>query len=172
MESTVPNSPDSFPGNTNALAMSFDLTVDEARRRAAVLQAIGAQWDPAVVLANEVAAYELLYSGLDGPTQRIYDDLVAAGVLPRGGAAVMLPIDPEADRSRRAWVACPVCHHGDGCPDCESRRNCSVHWQYLLRNGGPRVIMQCPTCAHLWTTDTSRSDWRSDTSAVVHRKGA
>ena len=90
MESTVPNSPDSFPGNTNALAMSFDLTVDEARRRAAVLQAIGAQWDPAVVLANEVAAYELLYSGLDGPTQRIYDDLVAAGVLPsrRSGSDV------------------------------------------------------------------------------------
>ena len=63
--------------------MSFDLTVDEARRRAAVLQAIGAHWDPAVVLANELAAYELLYSGLDGPTQRIYDDLVVAGVLPR-----------------------------------------------------------------------------------------
>ena len=83
MESTVPVSPDSFAGNTNALAMSFDLTVDEARRRAAVLQAIGAHWDPAVVLANELAAYELLYSGLDGPTQQIYDDLVDAGVLPR-----------------------------------------------------------------------------------------
>ena len=67
MESTVPNSPDSFADKTNELAMSFDLTVDEARRRAAVLQAIGAQWDPAVVLANELAAYELLYSGLDGP---------------------------------------------------------------------------------------------------------
>jgi hypothetical protein len=25
----------------------------------------------------------MLYSGLDGPQQRIYDDLVAAGVLPR-----------------------------------------------------------------------------------------
>jgi hypothetical protein len=90
MESTIPNTPDSFAGNTNALAMSFDLTVDEARRRAAVLQAIGADWDPAVVLANELAAYELLYSGLDGPTQRIYDDLVEAGVLPsrRSGSDV------------------------------------------------------------------------------------
>ena len=84
----------------------------------------------------------------------------------------MLPIDPHADRSRRAWVACPACHHGDGCPDCETRRNCSVHWQYLLRNEGPRVIMHCPTCAHLWTTDTSRSEWRSDPSAIAHRKGA
>ena len=83
MESMVPNSAESFADNTNELAMSFDLTVDEARRRAVVLQAIGAQWDPAVVLANELAAYELLYSGLDGPTQRIYDDLVEAGVLPR-----------------------------------------------------------------------------------------
>jgi hypothetical protein len=83
MESTVPNSPDSFADKANELVMSFDLTVDEARRRAAALQAIGAQWDPAVTLANKLAAYELLYSGLDGPHQRIYDDLVAAGVLPR-----------------------------------------------------------------------------------------
>jgi hypothetical protein len=84
MESTVPNSPDSFADKANELVMSFDLTVDEARRRAAVLQAIGAQWDPAVGLANELAAYGLFYWGLDdGPHQRIYDDLVAAGVLPR-----------------------------------------------------------------------------------------
>ena len=83
MESTVPNSPNSFADSANELEMSFDLTLDEARRRAAVLQAIGAQWDPAVALANELAAYDLLYSGLDGPTQRSYDDLVVAGVLPR-----------------------------------------------------------------------------------------
>ena len=55
MESTVPNSPDSFADKANELVMSFDLTVDEARRRAAVLQAIGAHWDPAVALANEHA---------------------------------------------------------------------------------------------------------------------
>jgi hypothetical protein len=35
------------------------------------------------VLANEQAACEMLYSGLDGPTQRIYDYLVAARVIPR-----------------------------------------------------------------------------------------
>ena len=83
MESTVPNSPNSFADSANELKMSFDLTLDEARRRAAVLQAIGAQWDPAVALANELAAYDLLYSELYGPNQRIYDELVAAVVLPR-----------------------------------------------------------------------------------------
>ena len=82
MEPTVPNSSKSFAASANELVMSFDLTMDEARRRSAVLKAIGAHWDPAVALANELAAYELLYSGLDGPNQRIYDDLVAAGVLP------------------------------------------------------------------------------------------
>ena len=78
-----PHHPRRIADRANELGMSFDLTVDEARRRAAVLQAIGAHWDPAVVLANELAAYGLLYSGLDGPHQRIYDELVAAGVHPR-----------------------------------------------------------------------------------------
>ena len=56
MESTVPNSPESFGDKTNELVMAFDLAVDESRRRAAVLHAIGAHWDPAVVLANEQAS--------------------------------------------------------------------------------------------------------------------
>ena len=34
------------------------------------------------VLAEEDRAYAMLYSGLDDEQQRIYDDLVAAGVLP------------------------------------------------------------------------------------------
>ena len=83
MEPTVPNSPISFAASANELVVSIDLTMDEARRRCAVLQAIGAHWDPAVALANELAAYELLYSGLDVVNQRIYDELVAAGVLTR-----------------------------------------------------------------------------------------
>jgi hypothetical protein len=83
MESTVPTSPESFGDKTNELVMAFDLAVDESRRRAAMLHAIGAHWDPAVVLANEQAACEMLYSGLDGPTQQIYDYLVAARVIPR-----------------------------------------------------------------------------------------
>jgi hypothetical protein len=64
------------------LAFAYDLTLDEARRRAAVLEAIGQDWDPGAVLAEEDRAYAMLYSGLDDDQQRIYDDLVAAGVLP------------------------------------------------------------------------------------------
>ncbi len=64
------------------LTFAHDLTLDEARRRAAVLEAIGDDWDPAAVLAEEERAYAMLYSDLDDDQQKIYDDLVAAGVLP------------------------------------------------------------------------------------------
>jgi hypothetical protein len=64
------------------LAFAHDLTLDEARRRAAILEAIGEDWDPLKVLAEEDRAYAMLYSGLDDEQQRIYDELVAAGVLP------------------------------------------------------------------------------------------
>ncbi|OBA65435.1 hypothetical protein A5633_03935 [Mycolicibacterium elephantis] len=60
----------------------YDLTLDEARRRTAVLEAIGDDWDPIAVLAEEQRAHEMLYSDLDADQQQIYDDLVAAGVLP------------------------------------------------------------------------------------------
>jgi hypothetical protein len=63
-------------------AYSYDLTLDEARRRAAVLRAIGDDWDPVEVLAQEDRAWEMLYSDLDTGQQRIYDELVSAGVLP------------------------------------------------------------------------------------------
>jgi hypothetical protein len=66
----------------NHLAFAYDLTLDEARRRAAILEAIGDDWDPVEVLAEEDRAYAMLYSDLDDDQQRIYDDLVAAGVLP------------------------------------------------------------------------------------------
>jgi hypothetical protein len=68
----------------------------------------------------------------------------------------MLPIDPHADSARRAWLPCPNCHHGANCPECQSNRNCSAHWQYLLSNRGTLVYLQCPTCGHLWDTDTRR----------------
>ena len=61
---------------------AYDLTLDEARRRTAVLEAIGDDWDPVAVLAEEDRAYEMLYSDLDEEQQRIYDELVSAGVLP------------------------------------------------------------------------------------------
>jgi hypothetical protein len=64
------------------LEFAYDLTLDEARRRAAVLEAIGDEWDPIAVMAEEQRAEEMLYSGLDDEQQRIYDDLVGAGVLP------------------------------------------------------------------------------------------
>ena len=56
--------------------------LDEARRRTAVLEAIGDDWDPIAVLAEEEKAYDMLYSDLDEEQQRIYDELVSAGVLP------------------------------------------------------------------------------------------
>ncbi|MFB9963240.1 DUF6400 family protein [Sinosporangium siamense] len=60
----------------------YDLTLDETRRRAAVLAAMGPSWDPLTTLRAEEEAYALLYSGLDADQQATYDMLVAAGVLP------------------------------------------------------------------------------------------
>jgi hypothetical protein len=64
------------------LDFAYDLTLDEARRRSAVLDAIGDDWDPIAVLAEEQKAYDMLYSGLDEEQQRVYYELVRAGVLP------------------------------------------------------------------------------------------
>ncbi|BBY37247.1 hypothetical protein MMAN_13810 [Mycobacterium mantenii] len=68
----------------------------------------------------------------------------------------MLPIDPTADRGRRAWLPCPSCDHGATCGECRSSRNCDTHWQYLLSNRGTLVHLQCSDCGHLWSTDTHR----------------
>lgn len=54
----------------------------------------------------------------------------------------MLPIDPTADRARRAWLECPRCEHGRACADCQTSRNCATHWQYLLVNQGTLIHMQ------------------------------
>jgi hypothetical protein len=64
------------------LDFAYDLTLDEARRRSAVLEAMGDEWDPIAVLAEEQQAYDMLYSDLDQEQQRVYDELVRAGVLP------------------------------------------------------------------------------------------
>jgi hypothetical protein len=61
---------------------AYDLTLDEARRRSAVLEALGDEWDPIAVLSEEQKAYEMLYSDLDEEQHRIYVELVGAGVLP------------------------------------------------------------------------------------------
>jgi YVTN family beta-propeller protein len=65
------------------------------------------------------------------------------------------PIEPDADASRRAWLACPNCDHGAGCPECRGGRNCATHWQYLLRNAATLVSLQCPTCFYVWSVDTA-----------------
>ncbi|MFD8720702.1 MULTISPECIES: DUF6400 family protein [Streptomyces] len=62
-----------------------DLTGHEMTRRAHVMEALGADWDPVEMVRGEEEAYDMLYSGLDEEQQRIYDSLVAAGVLPRRG---------------------------------------------------------------------------------------
>jgi uncharacterized protein YciU (UPF0263 family) len=64
------------------VAFDIDLTLEEGRRRAEVVAALGPDWDPVEVLRGEQEAYALLYSGLDSEQQRIHADLVAAGVLP------------------------------------------------------------------------------------------
>jgi hypothetical protein len=69
----------------------------------------------------------------------------------------VLPIDPDADPGRRAWLPCPRCAAGANCSDCLSGRNCGSHWQYLLGNQAWLVHLQCPGCGHVWTTDTR---WR------------
>ncbi|MEV5957337.1 DUF6400 family protein [Streptomyces sp. NPDC051987] len=64
---------------------SVDLTGHEMTRRAHVMAALGDDWDPVETVRGEEAAYDLLYSGLDPDQQRLYDTLLAAGVLPRRG---------------------------------------------------------------------------------------
>jgi hypothetical protein len=59
----------------------LDLDAHEVRRRAEILRALGADWDPVAVLRGEDEAYDLLYSDLDADQIEIYDRLVAAGVL-------------------------------------------------------------------------------------------
>ncbi|MBQ0826430.1 DUF6400 family protein [Streptomyces tagetis] len=64
------------------LAFTLDLTLEEARRRAEVIAALGPDWDPVAALRAEEAARDLLYSGLDADQERTYAMLVEAGVLP------------------------------------------------------------------------------------------
>jgi hypothetical protein len=70
-----------------ATLVSFDiaLAAHEGTRLAAVLEAVGAGWDPGEVYAGEAEARRLLYSNLDSYQQAHYDLLVAAGVLPETG---------------------------------------------------------------------------------------
>ena len=133
------------------LDFAYDLTLDEARRRTAVLEAIGDDWDPIAVLAEENKAYDMLYSDLDEEQQRIYNELVSAGVLP--------------ERAGDRVTDCPRCEQGRACAVCQSSRNCGTHWQFLLSNQGTLVHLQCPSCAYLWSTDTRRRAARQSKAA-------
>src|SRR5947209_197396 len=93
-------------------AYAYDLTLDEARRRSAVLEAIGNAWDPIAALADEQTAYDICCTRIRS----------APPCCPHG-RPIVLPIDPTADRSRRAWLPCPCCDHGAKCADCRDTRN-------------------------------------------------
>ncbi|MGC0343966.1 DUF6400 family protein [Streptomyces sp. SLBN-8D4] len=73
------------PDPSPTVDLDIDLSSHELLRRAHVLDALGPDWDPVAALRGEEAAYELLYSGLSAEQQRVYDELVSAGVLPRRG---------------------------------------------------------------------------------------
>jgi hypothetical protein len=61
---------------------TIDLTVHEATRLAAVLDAVGPLWDPTEIYTSEAEAHRMLYANLDPDQQAAYDVLIAAGVLP------------------------------------------------------------------------------------------
>ncbi|MFF3359750.1 hypothetical protein ACFYWN_46020 [Streptomyces sp. NPDC002917] len=75
-----------------------------------------------------------------------------------------LPIDPQADVARRAWLACPVCDDARHCEPCADRRNCGEHWRYLISSNGPVVHLQCPRCTHMWSVNTRPGITRRDDS--------
>ncbi|MER5771814.1 DUF6400 family protein [Streptomyces sp. NPDC001985] len=72
-------------GGGDLIPFTIDLTLEEVRRRAEVVAALGPDWDPAAALRGEGEAYALLYSGLDAEQRRTHELLVAAGVLPGEG---------------------------------------------------------------------------------------
>ncbi|SOE06850.1 DUF6400 family protein [Streptomyces sp. Ag109_G2-15] len=83
----LPGEPDEPAAESTSAPVDFvvDLTAHEMLRRTHALAALGPDWDPVAALRGEEEAYDLLYSGLDAEQQRVYDELVAAGVLPRRG---------------------------------------------------------------------------------------
>jgi hypothetical protein len=81
MEATTPRPQ---PGDgTDLVPFIFDLTAHEIRRMTAVLDATP-DWDPAAVLAAEVEAHSMLYSGLNTEQRSVYDLLCEEGVLDAG----------------------------------------------------------------------------------------
>jgi hypothetical protein len=142
--------------NDPDLAPACDLSPDEARRRSAILEAIG-DWDPVQALAEEHQASECCTPAWM-TSSGAHTTSLSAPVYSRVGQILWPPIGPHADPSRRAWLRCPHCGRGTGCRDCEGGPNCGIHGQNLLANQGPVVFLQCPGCTHLWKLDTG---WRA-----------
>jgi Family of unknown function (DUF6400) len=65
----------------NLVPFDVDLTAHEGTRLAAVLEALGPDWDPVEVYAGEAEARQMLYSNLDADQQSCYDLLIAHGVI-------------------------------------------------------------------------------------------
>ncbi|WP_234331157.1 DUF6400 family protein [Streptomyces sp. NRRL F-4474] len=85
-DNTSPGARSATGGGASELAdFAIDLTHHEVLRRAHVMEALGPHWDPIEALQGEEAAHDLLYSGLDPQQQRLYNELVAAGILPARG---------------------------------------------------------------------------------------
>jgi hypothetical protein len=69
------------PGDViDLVPFTFDLTAHEIPRLTAVLDATPG-WDPVAVLAAEIEAHALLYSGLNAEQCSIYNLLYEEGVL-------------------------------------------------------------------------------------------
>jgi hypothetical protein len=66
---------------TGVVSFTIDLTAHEGTRLAAVLEALGSDWDPIEVVTGEVQAHRMLYANLNPDQQAAHDLLVAAGVL-------------------------------------------------------------------------------------------
>jgi hypothetical protein len=79
LERVRPGDPDArHPATTSSHV--FDLSAHEQRRLSAVLAATP-DIDPGAVLAAEVEAHRMLYSGLDAEQQAVFRMLVDAGIL-------------------------------------------------------------------------------------------
>jgi hypothetical protein len=69
------------------IPFSLDLTAYETTRLAAVLNALGPQWNPFDIYLSEAQAHRMLshrmlYGHLDADQQATYDVLLATGALP------------------------------------------------------------------------------------------
>jgi len=73
------------PDESAPVDFTVDLSSHETLRRTHVLAALGPDWDPVAALRDEEASHDLLYSDLSPEQQRVYDELVSAGVLRRRG---------------------------------------------------------------------------------------